>query len=113
MRWEWEKILRNIKWFDPSIKFNDVGVIRNFASKYFKDTWRQRLSKCDYDLDQLREFKDLIDWETWYYWKGKSVKWYILTEFKDRCKSMRDDYEKFEKQYGANFMRSWRRKWLN
>lgn len=116
MKWCYEKIiqeLRKVRSWNYQPKEDDIRKIRLFASKYFKDTWRQELSQFDYDVEQLREFRDFIDWEKWYYWKGKSVKWYILTEFKDRCKSMREDYEKFEKQYGVNFMRSWHRKWLN
>ena len=104
MRWELEKLIRYIK------ETNDIGTIRLFASKYFKETWRQKLSRYNYDIDQLREFSDLIDWDAWYLSKGRDVKWYILCEFKDRSKYMKEDYEKFEKRYGVEFMRGHKRK---
>lgn len=103
MRWCFEKLIRYIK------ETNDVRTIRLFASKYFKETWRQKLSLCKYNIDQLREFSDLIDWDEWYFYNKRDIKWYILCEFKDKSKDMKEDYEKFEKRYGVEFMRGHKR----
>lgn len=115
MIWKYEKIIRELKdlkrwdiW--PKLKDKDIEKVRFFASKYFKDTWKKELSRFDYDLDQLREFADLIDWETWYYWKGGSVPLYILYEFKNKHPQMQKDWEKAEKRYGVQYMRDMKKK---
>lgn len=113
MKWCYEKIIRELKkvrsWnYKP--KEDDIRKIRLFASKYFKDTWRQELSQFDYDVEQLREFRDFIDWEKWYWWKGCNCKLWILWEFKDKCPKMQEDWEKCEKKYGIQHMRDFKRK---
>ena len=113
MRWEWEKIIRelkSLKRWDYQPKEDDVRKIRLFASKYFKNTWSQELSQFNYDIEQLREFQDFIDWESWYYWKGCSAPVYILYEFKDKCPKMQEDWEKCEKKYGVQYARDFKKK---
>lgn len=115
MTWKYKRIIQELRevqrfeyWHTP--KDSVIKKIRIFASKYFKDTWRQELSCFDYDLEQLREFADLIDWEKWYLWKGRNVPIYILGEFKHKCKYMQEDWEKAEKKFGVQYMRDMKKK---
>lgn len=115
MRWCFEKIIRELKksnYYDiwPKPKEWELKQIRLFASKYFKDIWKQTLSHFDYDLEQLREFADYIDWEKWYHWKGRNCKLWILWEFKDKCPKMQEDWEKAEKRYGVQYIRDMKKK---
>lgn len=113
MIWGYEKIireLREVRSWNHKLKKDEIKKIRMFASKYFKDTWRTELSQFDYSLEQLREFQDLINWEEWYFWKGRSVPLYVLWEFKHKSKYMQEDWEKAEKRYGVQYMRDMKKK---